>query len=230
MTYTFPIYRFLDSDAAVKTIEAGAFRVGRLSNFNDPFEWQVGGTGTTMEEQEHLDHIRSTHIPYLETWMGVLCFSASVSTPVLWSLYAEKHRGVAFEIKNSWPSDHLHKMTYSNDRPLLDFGQLKKLRVGHDRDNYFLSLLDRLMKQKSMGWSFEDEYRIFIDLNNAKYCRATGAWHDWLISKTVLTRVILGFRCVLDESTVRRLLDHMGFIDTQVVRAKMCSETYTIVT
>jgi hypothetical protein len=109
------IYRFLDSDAALKTMVARKFRVGQLSNFNDPFEWQLGFNGiNTPEEQKIADKIKAEHIPWLETWMGILCFSDpdSISDPVLWSLYADKHRGVAFEEKYSWPDGHLHKMTY----------------------------------------------------------------------------------------------------------------------
>jgi hypothetical protein len=44
------LYRFLDSDAALKTLEAGRFRVGELSKFNDPFEWNLGVAGGGISE------------------------------------------------------------------------------------------------------------------------------------------------------------------------------------
>jgi hypothetical protein len=44
-----------------------------------------------------------------------------------------------------------------------------------------------------------------------------------------LERVILGFCCPLDETVVRKLLDMNGFTETEVVRAKMCQETYSII-
>src|ERR1035438_1747950 len=105
MVEPIPIYRFLDCHAAFKTLEAGRFRVGLLSKFNDPFEWQLGFTNiTTSQEQEFVEQFRSEHQPWLETRMGILCFSDSISIPVLWSLYAEKHRGVAFEVQYDWNS------------------------------------------------------------------------------------------------------------------------------
>jgi len=45
MTEPIPLYRYLDSDAALKTIATRAFRVGRTGNFNDPFEWRLGMAG-----------------------------------------------------------------------------------------------------------------------------------------------------------------------------------------
>jgi len=36
------LYRYLDAAAALMTIESGGFRVGRIRDFNDQFEWRVG--------------------------------------------------------------------------------------------------------------------------------------------------------------------------------------------
>jgi hypothetical protein len=44
-----------------------------------------------------------------------------------------------------------------------------------------------------------------------------------------LKGVVLGFCCPLGESEVRTLLDKNGFRETEVVRAKMCQETYSII-
>jgi hypothetical protein len=231
MAEPIPIYRFLDCDAALKTLEAGRFRVGLLSKFNDPFEWKLGLTGiTTQEEQKTAEKLKSEHQPWLESWMGIMCFSDSVSDPVLWSLYAEKHRGVAFEVKYAWndKEENLFKMVYSDERPVLDFHQLRKHHNLTEREEYLKSLLDRLRKQKSMGFSFEREYRLAIDLRDRKHCQCNDGNYDWQLPDNSLKRVILGFRCPLEESTVRKLLDKNGFVDTQVVKAKMCSETYAI--
>jgi hypothetical protein len=36
------LYRYLDAAAALKTIETWSFKVGRIRNFNDHFEWRAG--------------------------------------------------------------------------------------------------------------------------------------------------------------------------------------------
>jgi hypothetical protein len=226
-----PLYRFLDSHGALKTLEAGRFRVGLVSNFNDPFEWRLGCTGTaTPDQQKSVESFNSERQRWSETWMGVLCFSDSFSAPVLWSLYADKHSGVAFEVKYPWPDDHLVKMTYFPERPVMDFSRLREFGGDKEaRNRYLLDLLARLMRNKSPGFIFEKEYRLQIDLRDSKRCRLSDGYYDWQLPDHSLKRVILGFCCTLDEATVRRLLDTNGFTETEVVRAKMCQETYSVI-
>ena len=119
MADSIPIYRFLDCHAASKTLEAGKFRVGKLSKFNDPFEWRLGFTGiSTPKEQIFAENFSTEHRRWLESWMGMLCFSDTVSDPVPWSLYADKHQGVAFEVVYPWKDNEILKMTYSKERPI----------------------------------------------------------------------------------------------------------------
>ena len=232
MAKPIPIYRFLDCHGALKTLEAGKFRVGLLSKFNDPFEWQLGFRNvTTSEEQEFVKKFKAEHTQWLENWMGIICFSDSILAPVLWSLYAEKHRGVAFEMQYDWNSkqENLFEIVYSNERPVLDFNKLRKLRVEtSEREEYLKSLLEGLRKQKSMGFSFEREYRLGIDLQNQKTCQLENGCFNWKFPVNALKRVILGFQCPLEESAVRKLLDINGLVETKISRAEMCSETYSI--
>jgi hypothetical protein len=234
MTDSFPIYRFLDCHAAEKTLETGLFRVGLLSKFNDPFEWKLGFTGIiTQEEQAIADKYNSDHQSWIENWMGVLCFSDTASDPVLWSMYAEKHRGVAFEIQYDWnlKEENLFRMTYTNERPVLNFSELRVLRKNCSQavtEAYLKGLLDRLRHQKSPGFSFEREYRLSIDLRNKQRCQNIDGNYDFKLPSNSLKRVILGFRCPLDESKVRMLLNKNGFCETKITRAEMCRQTYSI--
>ena len=137
MADSIPLYRFLESEGALKTLVAGRFRVGMVSKFNDPFEWRLGFTGIrTPEQQTFVENFFSEHLRWLETWMRVLCFCDSVSSPVPWSIYAEKHRGVAFELNYPWKEEELVQMTYSNERPVLDFLQLEKITDAKAKDQF----------------------------------------------------------------------------------------------
>jgi hypothetical protein len=234
MTASFPIYRFLDHYAAEKTLESGRFRVGLLSKFNDPFEWKLGFTGIiTPVEQAFADKYNNDHQSWIEDWMGVMCFSDTASDPVLWSIYAQKHHGVAFEVQYDWNAkeENLFRMTYTNDRPVFNFSQWRVLRKNCGQvtiDTYLKSLLDRLRYQKSPGFSFEREYRLSIDLRDKKRLHYKDGNYDWRLPDNSLKRVILGFRCPLEESKVRTLLDKNGLLETKITRAEMCLETYSI--
>jgi hypothetical protein len=226
-----PLFRFLDSDAALKTLVAGGFRVGQQSKFNDPFEWKLGFTGmATPQEQEFAENFSSKRLQWQETWMGILSFSKTISDPTLWSLYADKHSGVAFEVQHPWNDDHIIKMEYPPERPILDFDRLRGIYDKNEKDKYLLSLLDGLMRRKSPSWSFEQEYRLQIDLNDkAHCCQLADGRHHWQIHRGVLKRLVLGFRCPIEEATARKLLDMNGFTGTNVVRAKLCQETYSVI-
>lgn len=216
------LYRYMDSSAALRTIETRSFRVGRLREFNDPFEWRMGLTGIIPQGEGVGNYCLEAFISDANAWMGVLCFSDTVSDPVLWSHYADKHSGVAFEVDYAWEDGHLHKMLYTDERPVVNANRLNDL---HGVDEYLKPLLEKLMKQKSSGWSYEHEYRVFISLDQ---CDVAGGHYFWPFPDNSLTRVIMGFRCPLEERYVRKLLDKTGLTSTQVVRAKLCSETYAV--
>jgi hypothetical protein len=161
--------------------------------------------------------------------MGVLSFSKNIADPTLWSLYADKHSGVAFEVQHPWNDEHIIKMEYTHERPVLDFDHLNKIRDKNEREKYLKSLLDGLMRRKSPSWSFEQECRLQIDLNDrAHCCQLSDGRHHWQIHRDVLKRVVLGFRCPIEEATARNLLNMNGFKGAVVARARLCQETYSV--
>jgi len=219
------LYRYLDATAALKTIESRSFKVGRLRDFNDPFEWRPGITGIIPEGEVVASACMEGFIDDVHKWLGIFCFSDTLTEPVLWSHYADKHRDVAFEVNYLIDPEKLFKMRYTNERPVVD---ANRLRNPAGLDKYLLSRLNLLMTQKSPGWSYEREYRAFVDL--VKDCDISGGHYFRRIPDDFLTRVILGFRCSLEEKYVLKALEKSGLTSTKVVRAKMCLETYSIQT
>lgn len=216
------LYRYLDAAAALKTIESRAFKVGRLRDFNDPFEWRMGITNIIPEGEIVARACMEGFIDDVNGWMGIICLSDTIADPVLWSHYANKHQGVAFEVSYILDPERITKMDYTNARPVFDANRL------HDPagfENYAKPLMNQLLRQKSTGWAYEREYRVFINL---KSCDIFGGNYFQLIPNHFLMRVILGFNCPLEELYVRKALDASGLKETKVVRAKMCLETYSI--
>jgi hypothetical protein len=217
------LYRYLNADAALKTIESRSFRVGRIHELNDPFEWRMGITGIIPEGQMFAQSLLDGFIAEISHSMGILSFSDTLEDAVLWSHYADKHRGVAFEVDHVINPDKLFKMVYTNERPVFDANRL------HDQpealDGYLKPLVIKLIKQKSPGWTYEREYRVFIDLPS---CEISRGHYFRPIPDDYLKRVILGFKCPLETSYVMQSLAARGLKTTQVVRARMCLETYSI--
>jgi hypothetical protein len=216
------LYRYMSADAALRTVESRSFRIGRLHELNDPFEWHMGIKGIIPQGERFTEAVLQGIRSELNQTMGILCFSDTAEDPVLWSHYADRHRGAAFEVERKVDPTSLFKIRYTNERPVIDANELHRQE---NVDTYLLPLVQRLMFQKSPGWAYEREYRIFIDLNA---CDLSNGQYFEKIGDNYLTRVILGFRCPLEENYVRRCLALHGLTTTLVARAKMCPHSYTI--
>lgn len=216
------LYRYLDAAAALKTIESRSFKVGRLRDFNDPFEWRMGITGIIPEGEVIAHTCMEGFIDDVNRWMGIIRFSDTIADPVLWSHYASKHQGVAFEVSHILNPELLVKMEYTNERPIFDANRL------HDPagiKEYAMPLLNKLLRQKSTGWAYEREYRVSLDL---KSCDISSGHYFKQIPDNFLKRVILGYKCPLEELYVLKALETSGLKEVKIIRAKMCLETYSI--
>jgi hypothetical protein len=229
MSDTILLYRCLDAAAALKTIESRLLRISRLRDLNDPFESRMGITGIIPEGESKvnawLDSIRDQQ----HSMFGLLCFSNTPRESVLWSHYADKHRGVALEVKFDFHPDQVIEIHYPIERPTIDAKIYVKLRQDEaEFKHYLLSLLDLLIRRKSPGWAYEREYRVFFDIQNNKDLIMSGGHYFKRIPDNFLTRVILGWRCPLDEQYIIKALEVSGLTSTKVVRAKMSLDTYEV--
>jgi hypothetical protein len=158
--------------------------------------------------------------------MGILCFCDTFKEPVLWSHYADKHRGVAFEVSVESDPAHVIKMRYSPERPVLDANICNKLQHNEaELFKYLTPLINGLMAQKSPGWAYEQEYRVSFELNTLDI---GGGLYFTRIPDNFLKRVILGWKCPLEEQYIYKALKANGLTSSEVVRAKLCDHTYMI--
>ena len=121
------VYRYLDSDATLKTLVSGEFKVGKISKFNDPFEWQFGVGKIAPADLERIEKLWKFFREWSDSTLGVLCFSKSIADPVLWSLYADKHHGAAFELRHTWSEKDILHISYSNERPQIDVHKIHQI-------------------------------------------------------------------------------------------------------
>jgi hypothetical protein len=220
MTGSIRLYRFLSAPAAVKTIERKMFRVGRVTEFNDPFEWKLGFSGYVPEGEAVARKVQEHFLSRMNSQFGVICFSDTAEDPVLWSNYADHHRGIVLVVDHLL-TDELHKVEYSDKRPTVDANCLHT----PDVDSYVSGVLKRLLAHKSPGWSYEREYRVFADLHTCSVCDGS---YFLPIPSDFLKRVVVGFRCQIDSDYIRRSLDCSGFNDVEVSRATADDISYKI--
>lgn len=176
---------------AVSNLSLKRLRVSRLDQLNDPFEFLAADLLDPRDRQA-LTHFKAE----LAGTKGMTCFSRSWSNPLLWGHYAEKHTGMAlgFDI----PDDFLLCVQYSDERPrvILDPETREIINKGQ--------AVDQLIRTKFSDWQYEDEYRMFVDLDPAT--QEAGNHFVDFSSELVLREVVLGLKCELPIQRIRQLL------------------------
>jgi len=214
------LYRYLPADSAIKAIEGKAFRVSRLRELNDPFEWVPGLDPVQPQAEDLVKWCMNRFLDEMNNVFGIISFSEEIHDSVLWGHYADSHRGIVFEVDHIL-NDCLHKVTYSESRPVID------PRWIHDEqcEAKLSATFKGFWHQKSSGWAYEKERRSIAEL---KDCKTTGGMFFQNIPDDFLNRVILGVRCTTGTSYIRRALDLNGFASVEVVQASQDNKTYKI--
>jgi hypothetical protein len=184
------VYHITSAEFGVSNIGLGRMKVARFSDLNDPFELLA----VNFRERKIRNVIRDFKDAY-DSHTGLLCFSANWTNPVLWSHYGSKHRGMClgFNLKRNLAN----KVLYQDDRILTNLGdKLDPLALNDE-------LQDLLLCTKFEHWKYEEEFRVFLRLEDAF---KEGRLHFHAFdSDFQLAEVILGPQCTLSLDSVRQL-------------------------
>lgn len=146
-------YHFLSSKHAMHDLERKMIRVSTLDTLNDPFELMPYLRYSKGEKIKRYMNIRKQ----ISDKYGLLCFSRTWEEPLLWSHYADKHKGIAlgFEIDNLDIFDVVY-----NPNPIR-----KQFDLSNDsKTNKDLFL--QLAQIKYKKWEYEQESRMLLKLDD----------------------------------------------------------------
>lgn len=219
------IYRYLGASHALDALQKRSWKVGRLRELNDPLDCAPRLTNVLGIVAKSTG-TRKFHPHFLERFserVGLLCYSGQVRDPVIWSHYAESHRGIALGFDASAASpETLYKVKYSKKRGALDVAAVHGVPVTGTPK---LSVMDGFTV-KAPSWSYEDEYRTLIDLNTAEMI---GENYFVPLPARSLVQVVLGVRCIYSNNDIRRILKSWPNAEKiEVLRAKMSRNSYQL--
>jgi hypothetical protein len=216
------LYRYMEARWALQTLQTGELRVSRLSRLNDPFEFRPALPYVNPAfSHDVVDQFLGFLVEDFDNKMGIISFSEEISDPVLWSHYADSHRGIALGF-NVLRNDHLWPMIYPSERPTFDvkrFPSMTQLEA--------MEMVRKILAAKAPSWGYEKEHRVFIDLEKA---RPEGDTFFHRIPPDCLVEVVLGIECKVTEDEVRAALrkgDHQG---VTVLRARRCLTRFKVLT
>ncbi len=187
------VYHFVSGDHGLEDLSKGRLKVAEFANLNDPFELLAIDLADRHTRRQ-FSMIRKKAM----SGRGLLCFSKSWNSPVLWSHYAERHKGLClgFDVP-----DHLGQdVTYLTRRT-----QLKGLLPAATEADGGAGPLFFL---KFQGWKYEDEWRRVVSLAQA-IC--DGGLHFWPFGNDLrLREVVAGHLCLIPQSTLQRAIGDRG--------------------
>jgi hypothetical protein len=206
------LYKFLPQEHALADIALRRLKVARLCDLNDPFEFFAA---------EAADHEARRVLPDLKSKTdrrrGVLCFSDSWDNPVMWSHYADRHRGIClgFDV----PDHAVKPIDYSAHRLPFRLDDAERTAVTPD-------MIEQLIYTKFEDWRYEQEYRIDFAVDPAD------EGEDLLFcdfgDDLRLREIILGPRCNVPLDRARALADRCGE-GIEVLKARLAFTTFRVI-
>jgi Protein of unknown function (DUF2971) len=264
------LYKYVSADGFKRLWESEKVRFTQLGQLNDPYENKVINpivdlnipnlkkiVGDNLEmARAYLsidtfrltDHNKKIQHEFDTRW-GVLSLSRNPKNLLMWSHYANEHRGVVVGIDVSDPifydrgdrsivfNPKTGNVIYSAVKPksLLIVKNIE--RVPHEKGDGYSTMyeqgesvsLDETFLYKAIDWAYEDEVRIVRDLHQDKgEVLQNGNQEICLfpLPKRLIKSVIFGER--YDQNLLKDFAEENSKLGIQVFRAMIDSDEYKI--
>lgn len=163
------LYKYISLNHVEEAIENQQLYMDDGSNFNDPFELTVTG-----KEDCTIRNVEGLHI---------LSLTNSYSKKLMWSHYADSHRGVCLTVQV--PQELVFSICYSSERVFENSDidkivrkSLKGRKTNVNNDYNSLSLDKKIAFIKDKKWYYENEYRVVCDNDDEHFlCYERGKWY-----------------------------------------------------
>lgn len=166
------IYKYLPiNEFTIRSLINNELYFNSPHNFNDPFDCNCNFYRGTNEDAQLVNQYCDGVDKYLTDFekefslkfrniLGVTCFSQIENNFLMWSHYANGHRGIC--LKFEWQKDSNFfkgcKVSYTNDLPI----------VGHPMSNKFVRYAKKVALTKLKPWNYEEEVREIITTENER--------------------------------------------------------------
>lgn len=183
------LYYMTEAKWAKKILQEQRFKLSRLNELNDPFEFMAASIG-----KQHARKVAKALRDHWHKTIGILCTGTSYSSPVMWAHYGHKHQGVCLgfdfvtDDELRWPAE----VKYQPERVKGLFENLGPMNLMTEKQ------LEVLLTTKFKEWEYEREWRLFARLDERD--PEDGLYYLSFEPHIQLREVILGARC---EETLR---------------------------
>ena len=207
------VYHLVSSQYGLDNLRRKRLKVATLNELNDPFDF----LGVYLADRK-LRRSFNTMKKELSASHGLLCFSKSWENPVLWSHYAENHKGIClgFDI----PDEILGEVNYSPTRLEVDDA------IWSNPNSVPPDEALKLLFTKYEHWDYENEVRCFVSLENKD--SKSGFYFADFSENLKLTSVIIGAESEISRKT---LSETLGDLEPTVkcIKARLAFKSFKVV-
>ena len=131
----------------------------------------------------------------LKTAGGITCFSELPKHLLMWSHYADSHKGFCLEFSTKFApfSNHLYRVVYENAMPTITPSERQ---IGSAVD------LRRFLLTKARVWSYEKEWRIVSESSNTTIEYPPEALKRILVGAKATTRTVNALKRAVDTRRI----------------------------
>lgn len=207
------VYHFICANYGLDNLRKRRVKIATLNELNDPFE--LFGVNLGNESLRRAFQVMKKE---LSQNRGLLCFSRDWCNPVLWSHYADRHRGLclAFDI----PDKHLGPVNYSRKRLVVDIENFRNPR------QLLPDVATRLMFTKYSHWRYENEVRCFVTLEEKD--SETGLYFADFSENLRLVGVIVGAESSITRGELSGALGELQ-ASVETFKTRLAFRTFRVV-
>lgn len=205
-------YHLTTEHWALESMRLRRLKQATLEDMNDPFEL----LGIEFMTPKDRAFFQAELKPEMNRTIGILCFSRKWNNPVLWSHYADKHRGLClgFDI----PDQLAKKVRY--------VGQRLKADIEHDNPSDGTNSPGyKLVTTKYSHWKYEDEVRLIIQLKHAQ--REGSNYFVSYCDILSLQEVVVGLRSKITDENLMSSMSHEDQ-GVSIIRTRLATRSYKV--
>ncbi|MEQ8311061.1 MAG: DUF2971 domain-containing protein [Silicimonas sp.] len=203
------LYHFTSAGYALSNIKHRRLKIAQIADLNDPFDLRAPRL-SSRQERAIWDKWRSD----MSATLGMLCFCPHWRNVVMWSHYADKHKGVClgFDI----PESKVNQVEYTQNRPGIDLSHLPTVTD-----------MQRFASLKSTDWQYEDEWRVWSRLDQPCEVEGRQLYFHEFDDELRLAEIIVGPLCKVTSSDLHPLVS--GYEQQpKLIKARLAFKSFRV--